>query len=272
MVHKSRAVQLFAEFFGLFILLVVVHDNTNYPISAFTFGFTLMCLIKMFADVSGAELNGAISMVEYFAAKDQKRETDVKRIQQYIAAQVAGGVAAGIFLKMLAGQNELAIIRISPTTSVFFALFLETTFTMLICFSVCLVISGKIKPPLQTKAAVIIGGTVGVSILLIGDKTGGCVNPSIAMALIIDELIFKGTMDAVNIVVYVIGPLLSAYLAVQLFKKYAKWSEEAWGVNNTTPLTQNEGEENTEIYVEMGKFSLPKEKGVFKENGDGEHL
>jgi aquaporin Z len=80
-----RGLNFLAEFFGTFLLLMSILTTGNFAI----IGLTLAATIFLVGNVSGANLNPAVSLAMYLSGK-----LDIVRFLGYSLAQMLGGAAA----------------------------------------------------------------------------------------------------------------------------------------------------------------------------------
>ena len=82
---EMRGLNFLAEFFGTFLLLMSILTTGNFAI----IGLTLAATIFLVGNVSGANLNPAVSLAMYLSGK-----LDIVRFLGYSLAQMLGGAAA----------------------------------------------------------------------------------------------------------------------------------------------------------------------------------
>ncbi len=175
---------------------------------AFAFGATVGFVILLLGKYSGAIINPAITFGATFA-----RVLHSKYFIPYLSFQIAGGLLAGLTLKIIfssitptmdLGSTKLAV-GISPT----FAVIIEAIGTFVLTIS-ALVASTRIKN--SKGQALLVGSTLFFLILLIGPLTGASFNPARSLG----PALLSGYID--NLYVYFIGPIVGAVIAGIIFR------------------------------------------------------
>lgn len=203
-----------AEFTGTFILIfigtgsAVVNEVTNGAVSQFgisaTFGLALFALIGIFAKVSGAHINPAVTLA--FAVN---KHFPWKQVLPYFFSQVAGALLASWCLKQLFPAS-IYLGGTLPSGSAAQSFWLEfvLTFTLLlVVLQAGIILHGKTFLP-----AIIIGGYVLLAAYFAGPICGASMNParSFGPALISQQL---------NCLwIYLTAPFLGAVTAAVFFK------------------------------------------------------
>jgi glycerol uptake facilitator-like aquaporin len=174
---------------------------------AAVFGTTVASVIMGLGRFSGAHINPAISVGSAVAGL-LKRELFLP----YVLFQVAGGLLAGLSLKIafgaLSGTNlgstELAQ-GITPAEGI--ALEIVGTFVLALY---ALSAASFVKSPL--KQALLVGGTLFVLILFIGPLTGASFNPARSLG----PSLFSGYLGGGQLL-YFVGPVVGAACAGLIF-------------------------------------------------------
>ena len=172
--------------------------------------FVLFGLIQTLALVSGAHFNPAITVA--MAALRQIRPPDALI---YIVAQLAGGVAGALLTKaLLLDEGKGVNYGITAVSSrLDGAVFPGMAAEALGTFFFVWVIVGVAVNPLAAKdwAALAIGATLGMLVMVIGPLTGAGFNPARSFGPAIVSGEFNGGGDFV--LVYVVAPVVGAVLA-----------------------------------------------------------
>ena len=219
--HDRGPAAYVAEFIGTLalvfficsaVVLFVSARFTDFVVIGLVHLFALFFLIQTLALVSGAHLNPAVTIA--LAAIKQIKPPDAVI---YVVAQLAGGVAAGLLVRVLftefpngEAQNFGApglTDRIGGKVGLgMLAEFLGTFFLMF-------TIVGVAVNPRSSKdwAALAIGGALGVGVLALGPLTGGSFNPARAFgpALVADSFDGAGKF----LLAYVLAPILGSLAA-----------------------------------------------------------
>lgn len=203
-----------AEFFGTFAMVfagtgaIVINHVSGGAIShvgiALTFGLVVMAMIYALGEVSGAHINPAVTLA-FWAAK----RFETKALLPYIAAQLAGALAASLLLLLLFG-NVANLGATLPGGAWEQSFTLEVVLTLILMFVILSVSSGSRESGIMAGAAV--GGVVAFEAMFAGPISGASMNParSIAPALVSGQL--------QHFWVYLAAPVGGALLAVPLSK------------------------------------------------------
>ena len=208
--HEWR--RLFSEALGTFLLVLVavggdvVGTVTGVPPSraaaATAPALMVMAVILFMGRVSGAHLNPVVSIA--FALRG---EFPWRRIPGYVAAQLAGGILACVFLWEVFGRPGVFGATIpAATISDTQAMLVEAVLTLgLVSTILGTASSAQNVGPLS---AIAVGGYIALAGLWAGPVSGASMNPvrSFAPALV------RG--DLAHYWIYLAGPLIGALVAV----------------------------------------------------------
>jgi MIP family channel proteins len=172
--------------------------------SALASGLVVMVMIAAVGHLSGAHLNPAVTLG--FALT---RHFAWRAVPAYVAAQLAGGVAAAVTLRLLLGPGG-GLGAHQPTLAVGPALGVEILITATLMFVIVAVATDT--RAVGEMAAVSIGAAVALNILWAGPLTGGSMNPARSFG----PALLTGAWDAHWI--YWAGPLLGAALGAFLYQ------------------------------------------------------
>jgi MIP family channel proteins len=163
------------------------------------FGLIIMAMVYATGHLSGAHLNPAVTI-----AFTLTRHFPLREAFAYVAAQIAGALAAAALL-LVAWPSKPALLGTTmPSVGVGSALVYEAILTALLMFVIMAVATDS--RAVGAGAAIAIGGTVGLDALFGGPITGASMNParSIGPALVTGELR--------DLWVYLLAPLAGAAL------------------------------------------------------------
>lgn len=204
--------KLLAEFLGTFALVfagtgaIVINAASGGTIGhvgiALVFGLVVLAMIHTFGDISGAHLNPAVSLA--FAAARRFAWTAVPG---YVAAQVAGGLAASALLQMLFPQGG-SLGATLPAGSAGQSFILEAVLTAMLMFSILSVSTGAREKGIT--AGITIGAVVALEALFAGPISGASMNPARSLA----PALVSGHMT--HLWLYLAAPVAGALLAVPL--------------------------------------------------------
>lgn len=206
---------LAAEFIGTFALIffgagaATALGGGNLLAIALAHGLTIMVFASAFGDISGCHINPAVTVGLASAGKFPRRN-----VVTYIAAQIAGAVAAGYCLLAVFGDpvNHLGATLVNTDRITYGGAFaLEAIGTF---FLVNTVLHTAVREAAGRLAPFAIGMTVTVCILMFGALTGGSVNP----ARTIGPAVATGTYD--GIAIYLAAQLLGGAIAGLLYRVF----------------------------------------------------
>jgi len=217
---SARKDKFASELVGTFLLVfigpasVVVSSIAGLPrwealgFVGAVFGTTVAAIILLLGRYSGAYVNPAITLAGGLAGI-LKRES----IPEYFAAQVLGGLLAGLALKTVFGSMApstlLGSTRLSAGVSPYEGVFIEAAGTFVLAVS-ALSASSFLQKPVER--AVMVGATLFFLIVLIGPFTGASFNPVRSLGPAVFSDYFS------NQFVYWAGPLLGGCLAGLIFR------------------------------------------------------
>ena len=206
--------RLAAEAMGTFCLVfagtgaVVVDRAAGGPIGhggiAAAFGLVVAVMIFALGHISGAHLNPAVTLA--FAAG---RHFPAREIGPYVAAQVAGGLAASLALRALFGLRGGLGATHPAHVGGGGALALEAGLTLVLVV-VILAVATDARAQ-GSLAALAIGATIALEALVLGPVTGASMNPARSLAPAV-----VGS-DWADLWLYLAGPVLGALAGTALY-------------------------------------------------------
>jgi aquaporin NIP len=202
--------QLIAEFLGTFGLVfagtgAIVVDNISHGAVthigvALTFGLMVLAMIYTVGDVSGAHLNPAVTTGFALA-----RRFAWKEVPGYLAAQIAGALAASGLLRLLfpSDANLGATLPVGSASQSFIFELMLTFLLMLVILSVSTGAKEK-----GITAGIAIGATIGLEAMFAGPICGASMNPARSLA----PALVSGHIESLWL--YLIAPVLGVGIAV----------------------------------------------------------
>ncbi len=203
-----------AEFIGTFALIfcgtgaIIINQETNGVIGhagiAATFGLIVMCMIYTFGEISGAQLNPAVTIGFALSGRFQKKE-----VLPYIASQITGAFLATLVLKFLFPLNHNLGATL-PAGSQMQSFVLEVILTYFLMLVILNVSQGSKETGLF--AGIAIGGTVLLEAMFAGPISGASMNParSLSPALVSGNIC--------DLWIYIFAPIFGVILAVFTWK------------------------------------------------------
>jgi len=186
---KTLVPKLASEFIGTFMLVLTVGLNVlgKSPAAAFSIAASLMCMIYALGDVSGANFNPAVTLALVVFG-----ESDPKDAGMYMAAQIAGGIAAAF---TYAGIYHGETFPLGPGAGYHFlqASVAELVFTFVLCLIVLSVAVSKTTHN-GSMFGLAIGSCVTVGGFAIGSISGGSLNPAVSFGIAVSSLMHGGSV------------------------------------------------------------------------------
>ena len=195
------------EFIGTFFLVLTVGMCVIDPgagnLAPLAIGAALMVMVYAGGHVSGGHYNPAVTLAVWLRGKCPQDD-----VLPYIAAQLAGGIAAAMTVLALKGDPTVmpADIKLFP------ALIAELLGTFALCYVVLNVATAKGTAG-NSNYGLAIGFTVTVMAFALGGISGGAFNPAVATGITVMHL-----EKAANIWIYLIGNFGGGALAAMAFK------------------------------------------------------
>ena len=230
--------ELVGTFFLVFIVGTVVtlyvagggqsQFGSDFAVIGLVHAFALFALVQVFAGVSGAHFNPAVTL----AAALLRRIDPVDGVV-YVLAQLSGGVLGALLVKGLLSDEGMAgnygAVQVSDLLAGDFAgMIVELLGTFLLVLAVVAV---ALNPRAwRDWGPLSIGLTLGFAVMIFGPLTGAALNPArwFGPALIGEE--WGGVWP------YLVGPLLGAILAVAVYR-FVIEAGEPEGVPEKAPGT-----------------------------------
>jgi MIP family channel proteins len=181
----------------------------DFSVIGLVHAFLLFALIQTLAVISGAHFNPAVT-----AAMTALRQIKPPDAAIYIVAQIAGAVAGALLTKLILEDEGRAVhygaaaVSLRLDGAIFPGMVVEGIGTFFLVW----VIVGVAVNPRATKewAALAIGATLGMLVMVLGPLTGGSFNPARALGPAIVGHAFNGTGDF--LLVYIVAPVIGGVL------------------------------------------------------------
>jgi len=204
--------RMFSECWGTFLLVVVaagahvvaVQSNGKLTLDMIVVapGLMVMAIIYFMGTVSGAHLNPAVTFA--FALR---RNFPWHRVPGYVLAQLAGGIVAALFLRVMFGEvGNLGATIPGEGIGYLQAFFMEVLLTTGLINTILGTASGARN--IGTNGAIAIGGYIALAGLWAEPITGASMNPARSLA----PDLMRG--DFATTWIYIVGPLVGALIGV----------------------------------------------------------
>ena len=205
---KITVPALLAEFIGTYALVlfgcgsIILSDLENFPsvLIPLIFGLTITIFVYLLGRFSGAHFNPAVTIGFVL-----NKEISIKDSIFYITTQILGACLASQTHEIVFERtHNFGVTTLSVNTTQGFLM--EALCTGLLMFVILLVTRKE-----NNIYGIAIGGTVFISALLIGDYTGGSLNParSLGPALI--------SGDIEDILFYIFAPITGGIISTRLY-------------------------------------------------------
>ena len=210
--------------------------GSDFAVVGLLHAFVLFLLIIAFGQVSGGHFNPAIT-----AAAALMRRIDPVDAVVYILAQLSGAVLGALLVKGIlldeGRASDYGNAEVSPLLdSNFLGGVVEALGTFLLVLAVLAV---AMNPRARQEwAPLAIGTTLGFVVFIFGPLTGASVNPArwFGPALIGDAL------DGSDLLVYVLGPLVGAVVALLVYRFVIAGPQYAEGAEPPTSDARGVGQ------------------------------
>lgn len=214
---KTTVPALLAEFIGTYALVffgcgaIILSEleNLSSAVIPIIFGLTITIFVYLLGRFSGAHFNPAVTIGFLL-----NKEISIKDSVFYIGIQILGGMLASQTHVALFGRmHSFGVTTLSVDVGQGF--FLEAFCTGLLMFVILQVTRKE-----NNIYGIAIGGTVCISALLIGEYTGGSLNPARSIG---PALVSGNTRE---IYFYVLAPVIGSLISSKLFTtKFSKNSK-----------------------------------------------
>ena len=196
-------------FFGCGAIILSELENLSSAVIPIIFGLTITIFVYLLGRFSGAHFNPAVTIGFLL-----NKEISIKDSVFYIGIQILGGMLASQTHVALFGRmHSFGVTTLSVDVGQGF--FLEAFCTGLLMFVILQVTRKE-----NNIYGIAIGGTVFISALLIGDYTGGSLNPARSIG---PALVSGKTRE---IYFYVLAPVIGSLISSKLFTtKFSKNSK-----------------------------------------------
>lgn len=203
--------KLITEFVGTLLLtltvsLAITQENVYAPM---VIGFTLIALVYMGGQISGAMYNPAVSLCLLIT-----KNLSTKRFVAFVIVQFAGAIAGAYLANALNGKHPALAPTLGTTLSA--ALLCEAVFTAMLCLVILNVAFAK-----GTQGNQYYGVAIGLAVLgaaaLGGPISGAGLNPAVALGLeYVNADMLEKSMNHVRL--YTLGPSAGAIIAAIVFR------------------------------------------------------
>jgi glycerol uptake facilitator protein len=166
-------------------------------------------MVYALSHISGSHINPAVSIALATTRRISWREAGA-----YCVSQLLGGLLGALLIAVCFGARSARTLGYGATdynplfVNYFGAIVTEAIVTFFLMFVIMAMVMDKRTP--AGWAGLMVGLTLGVSILVTGPITGGNLNPARAFGPTIIELLFGAKYPFWHMFVFFIGPIIGA--------------------------------------------------------------
>ena len=209
-----------AEFIGTLTLVlfgtgIAVVSGGNLVATSLAFGLAIVASAYAIGNISGCHVNPAVSLAMFITGKLERKD-----FLFYVIAQVLGAITGSAILFLILSNTIIGTTALgangygalsSNSITLFGAIVTEVVLTFIFVYTILGVTNDKSKSNI---AGIVIGLTL-VFVHLLGiPLTGTSVNPARSLG----PVVFLGGEALKQVWVFIIFPLVGAFLAAVVFK------------------------------------------------------
>jgi glycerol uptake facilitator protein len=180
------------------------------------FGITAIAVIYVFAKVSGAHINPAVTIGLLITKNLSLKDSIAYIIAQFIGAIIASLCVFIIFANPGVTIGVLGANMPAAGVSYWQAMFAELIGTFFLVLVVMGVAVDKRADP--GVSGLSIGLTIGIALTFLGPITGGCINPARGFSPILIDFLAGGANLWAYYPIFLIGPILGGIIAALVYK------------------------------------------------------
>lgn len=204
-----------------FFINLVLQNVHLLESGVFAIAGTYFAAVYISIQVSGAHLNGAVTMMTYLLDHYKNKKARMYKYYMYFISQIIGGTLAGLATLWLSGKDSLFELHYAKDTNSSAAFLLELIYAMLLCLVMGVVSDNNYGLNDPAQAGFLFAGVIFLTKATISDRTGGIINPSIALSVVFSRTIATGDVSELHkCMKYVLSSCSGAYGAFLLYKYY----------------------------------------------------
>lgn len=187
------------------------------------FGIAIVIMAYTFGHISGTHINPAVSIALWATGRLPSKD-----LVAYVVAQLIGATLASLGVVVIWGSRAvgtgLGATTMGFGTGYWQAIVCEAVVTFFLMLVIMATAVDKRAP--SGFAGLAIGSTVAISIVAVGNITGGSLNPARTFGPYLIETLMGGSNYWSQYPIYVIGPILGALAAAFLYTYIADLKAE----------------------------------------------
>ena len=195
-------------------------DYAGLGVISLSFAVVIAVVVYAFGSTSGAHINPAVTIALATGGRFPWAE-----VPFYLAAQFVGGFAGALLIVEGFGSRATDLGGVGLTTlgtgvTAWQGVLLEAIGTFLLMFTIMALAIDRRAP--TGWSGLMIGLSVAGAIFLIGPLTGGSLNPARTFGPYLTNTLFGGVTPWDQFILYIIGPVVGAVLAVVVYDLVAR--------------------------------------------------
>jgi len=231
------------EAIGSFFIVFTIQMAHNHDYGVFAIALSFFLSVFLAANMSGAHLNSAVTLCIFLNETKSKKagSTPVEKYYGYVIAQIVGGTVAGLLASSLHGDETIVALGVKEGVNGSTAFVYEMLYTGLLCFMVSIICDENYNPkPEPALIGLLVAGVIFVQANAIGSTTGGVINPSIGISLLLAKALgAQGFIQFNRVFLYILAPCVGAFGAHWGYETFIK----PFLAPTTEGVTTNSGKE-----------------------------
>lgn len=208
--------QYIMEFIGVFFLVLTIENAAPKFYSNFGISVAFFTMVFIAGPISGGHLNPAVTFMCYLNDSTRDPKISKEKYIHYVCYQIAGGICATAVSYFFGGN--IVTLALSNQVSEGIGFLLEASFTCILCLTAANIGLSGTNP---AESGIAVMAVIFIGSVAIGPYTGGVVNPSIGISLMVGKFLFgAGTLH--QLWIYILAPLAGSYFAYYLNEKYQR--------------------------------------------------
>lgn len=204
-----------------FFINFVIQNSHRLENGVFAMAGTYFVAVYISIQISGAHLNGAVTIMTFLLDHFKNKKAPTRKYYMYGVSQVIGGTLAGLVTLAFAGPETLVELEYGKGTNSSAAFLLELIYTTLLCLVMCVLTDNNYGMNDPALCGILFAGVIFMTNATIGNRTGGVINPSIALSLVFSKFIATGDVAQIHkCMKYVLSSCSGAYGAFLIYKNF----------------------------------------------------
>ena len=208
-----------AEGVATFFINFVIQNSHRLANGIFAMAGTYFVAVYISIQISGAHLNGAVTITTFLLDLYKNKREPTRKYYMYAVSQIIGGTLAGLVTMTYAGSDALVELEYAKGTNSSAAFLLELIYTTLLCLVMCAANDNNYHLNDPALVGLLMAGVIFMAHATIGNRTGGVINPSNALSLVLSRLIATRDVNEIHkCMKYILSSCSGAYGAFLIYK------------------------------------------------------